>query len=252
MANRLQLFALPGIPEVRPGDDLAQLLCDGLERADLVPTDGDVVAIAQKIVSKAEGRIVHLREIEPSQRAIELAREVDKDPRLVEVILGESTEVVRHRAGVLVVAHRLGLVLANAGVDHSNVAGDEEIVLLLPEDPDASARRLQQELSRRYASHLGVLINDSLGRAWRLGTVGVAIGCAGFSPLLDLRGEPDRHGRALRVSVVGHADELAAAASIVMGQGAEGTPAVLIRGLEVTPGAPARDLVRPVDEDLFR
>ncbi len=213
------------------------------------------MVFAQKVVSKSEGRTVDLRTITPSPRAIELAKAVDKDPRLVEVILGESTEVVRHRLGVLVVAHRIGLVLANAGVDHSNVAADsnDDLALLLPVDPDRSAAILRQGFAKRCAVNVGVLIIDSLGRAWRRGTVGVAIGAAGVVALSDQRGDPDLFGRELRVTEVGHADELAAAASVVMGQADEGTPVVLVRGGRL-PGShrPAADLQRPKAEDLFR
>ncbi len=248
----LELIAVPGIPMVQAGDDLAALIADGLARADLVTRPGDVLVVAQKVVSKAEGRMVDLASVTPSPRAIALAEEVQKDPRLVELILSESVRVVRARPGLLIVEHRLGFVMANAGVDRSNVAppqdGTEERVLLLPCDPDASAEALRARLG------VPVVINDSFGRAWRRGTVGVAIGAAGLPALLDLRGRPDLFGRRLEVSITGFADEIAAAASLVMGQGAEARPVVLVRGL-VWDGAPpsrATDLVRPAAEDLFR
>ena len=248
----LELIAVPGIPMVQAGDDLAALIADGLARADLVTRPGDVLVVAQKVVSKAEGRMVDLASVTPSPRAIALAEEVQKDPRLVELILSESVRVVRARPGLLIVEHRLGFVMANAGVDRSNVAppqdGTEERVLLLPCDPDASAEALRARLG------VPVVINDSFGRAWRRGTVGVAIGAAGLPALLDLRGRPDLFGRRLEVSITGFADEIAAAASLVMGQGAEARPVVLVRGLEWDGAPPSRatDLVRPAAEDLFR
>jgi coenzyme F420-0:L-glutamate ligase/coenzyme F420-1:gamma-L-glutamate ligase len=251
----LTLIALPGIPMVRPGDDVAAMLIAACERADLAPQDGDVLAVAQKIVSKGEGRHVDLAAVEPSPRAQELAAEVGKDPRLVEVILAESRRVVRRRPGVLIVEHRLGFVMANAGVDRSNVDPDRghEPVLLLPQDPDAAAARLMNRLSAHFRSAPAVIITDSWGRPWRHGTVGVALGAAGLPALLDLRGQPDLFGHALRVTQIGFADEIASAASLVMGQADEARPAVLVRGLRwrQTPAAAAA-LVRPADEDLFR
>jgi coenzyme F420-0:L-glutamate ligase/coenzyme F420-1:gamma-L-glutamate ligase len=246
---RLTLTALPGIPRIEPGDDLARIVAEAIARADERLEREDVLVVTQKIVSKVEGRYVDLRSVVPSARALSLAKEVEKDPRLVEVILSESTEVVRKKPGALIVAHRTGLVLANAGVDVSNVeqTGGSERVLLLPLDPDASAGRLRDALG------CGVIVSDSLGRAWRRGTVGFAIGAAGIASWMDLRGTRDLFGRPLQHTEVGRADEIAAAASIVMGQAAEGAPVVLVRG--VPSGAPlnrASELVRPRDEDLFR
>ncbi|MCX7172301.1 MAG: coenzyme F420-0:L-glutamate ligase, partial [Proteobacteria bacterium] len=217
--------------------------------------DGDTVVFAQKVVSKAEGRYMNLADVTASPAAVALACQVDKDPRLVEVILSESRRVVRCRRDVLIVEHRLGFVMANAGVDQSNVSATEagERVLLLPSDPDASAARLRQDLMRRCGCRLAVVINDSFGRPWRVGAVGVAIGCAGLATVTDLRGVPDLFGRSLRVTVVAHADEIASAASLLMGQAAEARPVIIVRGL-----APAADflsaaaLVRPAEEDLFR
>ena len=251
----ITLTPLPDIPMVRPGDDLARLMIGACENNALAPADGDVIVVAQKIVSKAEGRYVDLAKIHPSPRAANLAAEVDKDPRLVEVILAESRRVVRKRPGVLIVEHRLGFIMANAGVDRSNIEADiaAEPVLLLPRDPDASARRLHEHLAAHFGSRLGVIISDSWGRAWRQGTVGVALGIAGLPALLDMRGRPDLFGRELRVTQTGFADEIASAASLVMGQADEGQPAVLVRGLTwseaSTPGAA---LIRPAEEDLFR
>ena len=254
--RRLEVTALPGIPLVRPGDDLAALILAALGRAEIALKSGDALVVAQKVVSKAEGRYAALAAVEPGGKARDLARKTDKDPRLVELILRESTRVVRHRPGLLIVQHRHGYVLANAGIDASNVEPDAaagERVLLLPEDPDRSARDLRQRLRAATGVAPTVVINDSLGRAWRHGTVGTAIGSAGLAALLDLRGEADLFGRTLRVSQVGLADELAAAASLVQGEAAEGTPVALIRGLapEATEQQ-AANLIRSEDEDLFR
>ena len=249
----LSIVALAGIPLVREGDNIADLIAQGLAGSGLALRRGDVVVVAQKIVSKAEGRQVDLRTVTPSARAQTLAIEVDKDPRLVELILQESTEVVRYRKGVLVVAHRRGYVLANAGIDASNVAGDDEHVLLLPEDCNRSCRDIRARLAARTGVGTAVIIIDSLGRAWRNGTVGVALGAAGLPALLDLRGKPDLFGRPLRSTQIGLADEIAAAASLLMGQADEGTPVVLLRGLDLpqTEGS-AEALIRDRALDLFR
>jgi coenzyme F420-0:L-glutamate ligase/coenzyme F420-1:gamma-L-glutamate ligase len=243
------------MPMVRRGDDLAGLISAALERAALAPCAGDVLVVAQKIVSKAEDRSVDLATIEPSPRAVALAAEVGKDPRIVEVVLGESVRVVRSRPNLLIVEHRLGFVMANAGVDQSNVAPADGVhrVLLLPRDPDASAEALRARLTERFGVKLAVIINDSFGRAWRRGTVGVAIGAAGLPALVDLRGRPDLFGRILEVSIIGFADEIAAAASLLMGQANEAQPVVLVRGLDWTaPATAAQELLRPSAEDLFR
>ena len=252
-AAELSVSALAGIPLVQPGDSIANLILNGLSASGLALRRGDIVVIAQKIVSKSEGRFVDLRDVTPSAQAKQLAAEVNKDTRLVELILRESTEVVRHRKDVLVVAHRSGVVLANAGIDASNVAGDEHRVLLLPEDCNRSCRQIRAELAAKSGVEVGVLIIDSLGRAWRNGTVGVALGAAGIPALLNLRGKPDLFGRELRTTEVGIADEIAAAASMLMGQADEGTPAVLLRGLKLpeTAGS-AADLIRSREIDLFR
>jgi coenzyme F420-0:L-glutamate ligase/coenzyme F420-1:gamma-L-glutamate ligase len=246
VSTALSLMALPGLPMVAAGDDLGALLAEGMVRAGLVPQPGDVLAVAQKVVSKAEGRSIPLASVTPSAAALALAEETGKDPRLVELILSESVRVLRSRPNLIIVEHRLGFVMANAGIDQSNL-GQEGHALLLPADPDASAAKLAERLG------LPVVITDSFGRAWRRGTVGVAIGAAGLPALLDLRGQPDLFGRELRVSITGFADEIAAAAGLVMGQGAEGLPAVLLRGLAWSaPAAPASALVRVGAEDLFR
>jgi coenzyme F420-0:L-glutamate ligase / coenzyme F420-1:gamma-L-glutamate ligase len=253
--RNLQLIALAGVPLIRPGTDLVALICNITRTQGPALLDHDVLVIAQKIVSKAEGRYVDLSTVEPSQRALQLSTQVQKDPRLVEVILGESRRVVRHRPGVLIVEHKLGFVLANAGVDQSNVDPSQGTwpVSLLPEDPDASARRLQEGLHERLGKAVAVVINDSLGRAWRLGTVGIALGAAGLPALSDLRGRPDLYGRPLQVSQTGFADEIAAAASLLMGQADEATPIVVLRGLQwSTEPSSAGRLLRNPDEDLFR
>lgn len=250
--TNLSLTALPNIPDVRRGDDVGRLLLEALGRAGLVLQDGDVVAVAQKIVSKAEGRLVRLADVEPGERAVELAAQVGKDPRLMELILSESEEISRLRPGVIVVRHRLGFTSANAGIDRSNIGEGEERVLLLPLDPDASAWRIRETLAEGGAS-VGVVITDSHGRPFRLGTVGVAIGVAGLPALWDRRGEPDRYGYRLAHTDVGVADEIAAAAGLLMGQAAEGQPAVLVRGLHLPPtDGRATDLVRPKELDLYR
>lgn len=254
MTAQLTLTALDGVPTVGPGVDLAEMIRASAARSGVVLADGDILVIAQKIVSKAEGRFVNLREVEPSARARELATKTDKDPRVVELILRESTEVVRWRPGAIIVAHRLGFVMANAGIDASNVEGQgDEQVLLLPLDPDASAARLRERLYAAAGVDLGIVINDSFGRAWRLGTVGIAIGVAGLPALVDLRGRPDRVGRALQITEVGVADEVAAAASLLMGQAAEGRPVIHVRGFPYPrrEGSVA-ELLRPKDQDLFR
>jgi coenzyme F420-0:L-glutamate ligase / coenzyme F420-1:gamma-L-glutamate ligase len=251
----VRLLAVPGFPLVRKGDDLVGLLLERLTAASLTIEPGDVVVFAQKIVSKAEGRLIDLATIDPSPRAVELSSTVNKDPRLVELILRETKRIVRAAKDVLIVEHRLGFIMANAGIDQSNVAatGSGEFALLLPEDPDGSALRFADGLRVHCGHEVPVLIIDSFGRPWRVGTVGVAIGAAGLAATLDLRGRPDLYGRKLRVTVVGHVDEIAAAASLLMGQGAEARPVVLVRGLpESQPHSSARALLRSVEEDLFR
>ena len=251
----LEVIALPGLPLIRAGDDLVALIAAALKRNGAALRAKDVLVVAQKIVSKAENRVVDLATIEPSAEARALAADVDKDPRLVEVILSESARVVRARRGVLIVEHRLGFIMANAGVDQSNVAPKDGSahVLLLPENPDRSAEALRRGLAKATGIDIAVVINDSFGRPWRLGTVGVAIGVAGLPALVDLRGRPDLFGRKLEVSVIGFADEVAAAASLVMGQADEALPAALIRGLSWSASeSRAASIVRSPNEDLFR
>jgi coenzyme F420-0:L-glutamate ligase/coenzyme F420-1:gamma-L-glutamate ligase len=251
----ISMIAIPGIPAIRPGDDLARILGDALEAAALPPGPGDVLVVTHKIVSKAEGRYVALAEITPSARAHELAAATGKDPALVQVILAEARAILRVRPGLIIAEHRSGMVLANAGVDHSNVPGgaEGERVLLLPQDPDASCAALRAALRQRFDADLAVVVSDSVGRAWRNGVVGLALGAAGLPALLDLRGRRDLEGRELRVTQVGLADAIAAAAQLLMGEADEGRPAVLVRGVTWdSPPLPAAALVRDPELDLFR
>lgn len=260
----LTLTPLINIPLIRHGDSLADIILQALQENNMKFEENDIFVIAQKIVSKAEGRTVNLKTVTPSPRAAELAAQTEKDPRFIELILQESNEILRTRIGTIIVEHKLGFVCANAGIDHSNVnspipmgeglrENPEEWVLLLPQDPDLSSRKVRDEILSKTGKQIGILIIDSHGRAWRNGTVGVAIGVAGLPALQDLRGEPDLFGFRLKITQVGVADELAAAASLVMGQAAEGTPVVHVRGFPY----PLRDgslkeLIRPKEQDLFR
>jgi coenzyme F420-0:L-glutamate ligase / coenzyme F420-1:gamma-L-glutamate ligase len=251
----LTLTAVPHIPHIQPGDNLAGIILQALADANVTLANGDVLAIAQKVVSKAEGRLVRLAEVQPSERAVEVAAATDKDPRVVELILQESEEISRMRRGVLIVRHRLGFTSANAGIDRSNVAqsGDAETVLLLPLDPDASAAALREAIQAALGVQVGVVITDSHGRPFRMGTVGVAIGVAGIPALWDRRGEPDLYGYQLQHTDIGVADEIAAAVGLLMGQAAEGMPVVLVRGLNLPLAeGKATDLVRPKEMDLYR
>jgi coenzyme F420-0:L-glutamate ligase / coenzyme F420-1:gamma-L-glutamate ligase len=255
MLNRVEIIGLPGVPMVQPGDDLAALAISALVDAAIAPEEGDVLVVAQKIVSKAEGRLVDVSQVTPSERARALAGQTGKDPRFCEVVLSESKRIVRHRENLIIAEHRRGWVMANAGIDHSNVApGDgRERVLLLPVDPDASARAIRDELVASYRVPIAVIVSDSFGRPFRRGTVGIALGAAGLPAMIDWRGHPDLFGRALEVTETGFADEIAAAASLVMGQADEAMPMVLVRGLRWNaPDADAAALVRPPEHDLFR
>lgn len=251
--TRLTLIGLPHIPHVQPGDDLTAILVASLESAHLALEAGDILVITSKLVSKAEGRFVDLRAVEPSARARRVAEKTRKDPRMVELILRESSAISRMRPDVLIVRHRLGFTLANAGIDHSNVGREgDNWVLLLPEDPDRSAAQIRQRLHDLTGEAPGIVISDSHGRPFRVGTVGVAIGLAGFPAIWDKRGQRDLYGRELRITVTGLGDELAAAAGLVTGQGAEGLPAVLVRGMAVPQGdGCAADLIRPEALDLY-
>jgi len=261
----LTFTPLPKIPLVHPGDDLVDLLMNSMQFAKVNLEDGDILVLAQKIVSKAENRLVNLTTVKPSKEAIELAGRVDKDPRLVELILEESNKVLRVRPGTIIVEHRLGFICANAGIDHSNVEPGEspdsekhagkfaqDWVLLLPENPDHSALEIRRKIKLATGNRIGVLIIDSHGRAWRLGTIGMTIGISGLPGLVDKRGWQDLFGYRLKITIVAAADELAAAASLVMGEAAEGTPAVHVRGFPypLREGS-LKELLRPKEQDLF-
>lgn len=255
MAKSITYVAVPGVPLINPGDDLAALIVDALKAEQLQLMSGDVVVVAQKVISKAENRYVELRDMRPSEQARNLADQTGKDPRYIEVVLSESAEVVKHRRNILIVAHRLGFVMANAGIDQSNIehADGEERVLLLPRDPDGSAAALKARLDAAFAADVGVIINDSFGRPWRNGVVGVALGVAGLPSLLDIIGAPDLFGRPMQVTEIAVADEIAAGASLLMGQAAEGLPVVVVRGVRFDAVArPASALVRPRERDMFR
>lgn len=255
----LSFFSIADLPEVMPGDDLLAIL----DRALGNPSnprlqDGDVIVVAQKIVSKAENRYIDLASIEPGAAAHELAQRCHKDPRLVELVLRESAEVLRVAPNVLIVRHRLGFVVANAAIDQSNLPQNDECgerALLLPANPDASAQSLREGLEKHYGLKLAVLISDSFGRAWRMGVCGVCVGCSGLNPLVDLRGTSDRSGRPLQVTQIAVADQLCATATLVCGEGAEGRPIVIVRGVPAAyfvSGRGANELVRPLAQDLFR
>lgn len=254
LGDKLFLQALPDLPIVRPGDDLAALILAGLDAAQLSLQHGDILAVTSKIVSKSEGRWLDLRSIIPSERAVQLAEATQKDSRLVEAILNESEGVSRHRAGALIVRHRLGFTSANAGIDHSNVGCEgDHWVLLLPEDPDASAQKLRMALAETTGIEIGVVISDTHGRPFRVGNVGVAIGLAGFSAVLDMRGYKDLFGRELRATVIAVADAVASAAGLVSGEADEGHPVVLVRGMQLpSVDGCAADLIRDPERDLYR
>lgn len=249
--NSLQLFPVIGLPVIRPGDDLGRMLAESL--APLAPQHGDVLVVTSKIVSKAENRFLNLRDVTPSPEAVALSARTRHDPRLVELILRESQEVSRSAPGVLITRHRLGFVSANAAIDHSNTSADPDVVLLLPADPDASARALRSSLQLSLGVDLPVVLADSHGRPHRLGTIGVAIGLSGMPGVEDWRGRPDLFGYALQHTEIGLADMIASAATLLMGQAAEAVPAVLVRGARFSPrdGA-AREIERPPHMDLYR
>ncbi|HRK90542.1 MAG TPA: coenzyme F420-0:L-glutamate ligase [Anaerolineales bacterium] len=253
----LTLTSLKNIPLIRRGDHLADIILKSLHESNQELQDDDILVLAQKIISKAEGRMVNLASIHPSPRAIQLGEETEKDPRVVELMLQESSEVLRSRKGVIVVEHKLGFVCANAGIDHSNVMGagdsNEEFVLLLPEDPDTSAKQLRDQILQSTGKRIGVMIIDSHGRAWRNGTVGICIGLSGIPALVDERGWHDLFGYTLKATIVAVADELAAAASLMMGQAAEGTPVVHVRGFPYPLGEGSlAEIIRPKELDMFR
>lgn len=250
----IEIVALTGLPEIMPGDDLAALLAEAMAAGKIMPMAGDVIVIAQKIVSKAEGRFAALADVRPGAEAARIAAATGKDARFVELVLRESSAVIRIAPNLLITRHRSGHVMANAGIDQSNIgAGGDENVLLLPADPDRSAHLLRRGLGERLNPAPAVIVADSFGRPWRLGTVNVAIGASGLPSLWDRRGERDRDGRELKMTQIALADMIASAAGLAMGEGAEGIPAALVRGfVPAGPDLPAARLVRPLDEDLFR
>jgi coenzyme F420-0:L-glutamate ligase/coenzyme F420-1:gamma-L-glutamate ligase len=255
--SRLVLTALEGIPLIQQGNDLAEILLRVLKQNNIDLIDGDVLVIAQKVISKTEGRKIDLKTITPSKQAEDLAAETGKDPREVELILRESTEILRRRPGLIIIEHHRGFVCANAGIDHSNVAAktdrDQDFVLLLPENPDKSAQELRQKIEKAEDVQIGVVINDSHGRAWRNGTVGISIGFSGVPGIVDLRGKPDLFDYQLRITQIAAVDELAGAASLLMGQADEGLPVVHVRGFPypLREGS-FQELPREGSQDLFR
>jgi coenzyme F420-0:L-glutamate ligase/coenzyme F420-1:gamma-L-glutamate ligase len=253
MQRKLSVHPIAGIPLVKTDDDLAELIGEALSAGNISLQNGDVIVVAQKIVSLAEGRKVRLDDVVVSAAAEELALQTEKDPRLVQLILQESEVIIRNKPGVIIARHRLGLVGANAGVDQSNIEHDSgECALLLPEAPDESARLLRMALQKLTGKNVGVIISDSMNRPWRLGTIGTAIGSAGIDVLDDRRGEPDLFGRELKVTVINRADAIAAAAVLIMGETSERTPVCIVRGLPAEDSTQvARDCVRPLAEDLF-
>lgn len=250
----MQIIALPNIPLIRPGDDLSDLILKSAAGIDLTLTDRDIIVVAQKVVSKAENRFVKLAQVTPSARALELAQITGKPARLVEVILWDTATVIRAVPGLLIVEHKLGFISANAGLDHSNVSAEPSTVLRLPADPDTSARVLRRRIKTRTDVNPPLLIIDSHGRPWRFGTVGVTIGLSGLAPMQNLRGMPDLFDAPLAHTDVGFTDQIAAAASLVMGQAAEGYPVVIVRGLpfQIDEAATAAAVLRPRESDLFR
>lgn len=255
--KQLTYFALQGIPQIRAGDKLAEIVYATIAENELALQDSDILILAQKIVSKSEGRLVNLTTVQPSAKAFELANYLGKRPELVELILQESNEVVRTRPGTIIVEHKSGFICANAGIDHSNVKGswgkDEDWVLLLPEDSDLSAAMIRADLEVLSGARLGVIIIDSHGRAWRNGVLGTTIGASGIPALLDMRGEEDMYHYKLRVTTIATADELAAGGSLMMGQAGEGTPVVLARGFPYPlREGNTRELIRKKENDLFR
>ena len=250
----ITLTALQGFPLIQEGDDIAEIILQTIFANNLQIENNDIFVIAQKIISKSEGRKVCLEDVSPSEKAINLANKTNKDPRIVELILNESSEIIRVAHGVIITKHKLGFIMANAGIDQSNINenDDESYALLLPVDPDASSKRIKDAIEEITNKKISVIVNDSIGRPWRIGTVGHALGVAGLSPVIDLRGTKDLFQRELKVSEVALADELSAAASILMGQGSEGKPIILIRGLQIEESQEGiKSLLRPKTKDLF-
>jgi coenzyme F420-0:L-glutamate ligase/coenzyme F420-1:gamma-L-glutamate ligase len=252
--RNLQFEVIPGIPLIKPGDSLPEVMLLAIMEAGVDLVDGDILVVAQKIISKAEGRQVSLKTVVPSSEAEELAAETEKEAALCQLILDESVEILRKKQGVIIVRHRLGHVGANAGIDQSNIDHENgDSALLLPVDPDRSAQTLREEIYRKIGKSVGVLISDSMNRPWRLGTVGSAIGCAGIQVIHDFRGTEDMFGRELKVAMLNRADSLVATATLLMGETIERTPLVVVRGFPATDTLEsAADMIRPLEDDLFR
>jgi len=251
----LTAIPIPNLPMVEPGDDLVEIVCAGMENAGISFEEGDVLVLAQKIVSKADGCFTNMDDLEPSEQAIKIAQETGKEPKFVEMVLRESVDVVRTGPNVLIVEHRSGMVMANAGIDRSNIdrGARDDRALLLPDDSDVSARELRDAFVGKTGTTIALIIADSVGRAWRYGTSALAIGCAGIEPLDDQRGDVDMFGHTLEVTEIALADQVAAAANLVMGEATEAIPAAIVRGLEYPRSErPVSVLLRPKNEDLFR
>jgi coenzyme F420-0:L-glutamate ligase/coenzyme F420-1:gamma-L-glutamate ligase len=252
-ASQLSLYAIPNIPLIKSGDDLAEIIATAISQAEVEIHSGDVLVVAQKLVSKAESRTVALGSVTPGDEARRLAQATDKEPAVVQLILDESRKILRYRPGVLISEHKLGFVLANAGIDRSNVSDNADEVLLLPVDPDKSAALLRDNLVAKLGVRIGIVICDSVGRAWRMGTTGMALGCAGVEALTDLRGRQDMFGRELQVSEHAVADSIASAAELLMGEADEALPVIVVHGLDE--GHSEQDstvLLRPEADDMFR
>jgi len=248
---QMSLFALQNIPDIKPGDDIGKIISDCMKREGFLLSDGDIVVVAHKIVSKAEGRLINLSQVEPSSKARQLSEIVGKDPRLIELILQESEEIVKVRKGLIIARHRLGFVCANAAIDQSNAG--EGTAILLPENPDESAKRICKSIKEETGKNIAVIINDSHGRPFRQGAIGIAVGIWGIKPLLSYAGKRDRYGYTLRSSVEAIADELSSAATLLMGQSNEGRPVVIIKGLSYEAGdGGVKSLIRSPKLDLFR
>ena len=253
--KNLELLAIENIPLIEPGDDLVSILIQTIKEEKIKLRRGDILVIAQKVVSKSENRYAYLNDVTPSSEAIRIAKNSDKDPKLVQLILNESIKVIRQGRGVIVVENKLGFIHANAGIDKSNIESDTDNpkVLLLPKDPDNSALKIKEEIFRQTELKVGIIINDSSGRAWRKGIVGIAIGSSGVEVLLNLRGQKDLYGNALEITEVGRVDEIASAASLLMGQANEGLPVIIVRGIpETSKVNNVKSILRDKSEDLFR
>ena len=253
--KNLELLAIENIPLIEPGDDLVSILIQTIKEEKIKLRRGDILVNAQKVVSKSENRYVYLNDETPSSEAIRIAKNSDKDPKLVQLILNESIKVIRQGRGVIVVENKLGFIHANAGIDKSNIESDTDNpkVLLLPKDPDNSALKIKEEIFRQTELKVGIIINDSSGRAWRKGIVGIAIGSSGVEVLLNLRGQKDLYGNALEITEVGRVDEIASAASLLMGQANEGLPVIIVRGIpETSKVNNVKSILRDKSEDLFR